>query len=305
MALFLFSPEDMTSMISKNKQFEMWTRQNTPLFSTLSQFISDDSGPEKSSLLFLIYGFCSAFVDSATKCVYHQWIPKVFLSPIISPINVRFQSCRILIQCSQRAKRLQTFNAGFQPPPLMCKNCSEFSDYFDEIMDCIWWNPSIPCDCMFRNCMLVNFSPCNNNAPVLLSHNIVTCYQLTCFLWYVSNCSFLGGISELSLSFVAPVQIFLEFVADIKFSMCAAGIKCDYIFTKKRTKFISLETSNELLHSVPNFLGLYLSPTDVDTGVYVASFGLLVVHNELFSLPGVFKWQLSACQIARCLTSCL
>ena len=45
MVLFLFGPEDMTSMISKNNL--KWTRQTTAHFSTLRQSISDELGPRE------------------------------------------------------------------------------------------------------------------------------------------------------------------------------------------------------------------------------------------------------------------
>ncbi len=66
------------------------------------------------------------------------------------------ESCRWVMECLLRAQRPQAFNKGLQPCPLR-RDLSSFSESFDDVMHCRWWDLQSFCNLTLRNMFLKIF----------------------------------------------------------------------------------------------------------------------------------------------------
>lgn len=118
----------------------------------------------------------------------------------------------------------------------MCRAFSRFSESFNGVLSCRWWNSRIPGNCGLRNVLLklLDYFPCSFHTVVNLpfpclwsteplnvapSHIQSWCYHLSpvnLLTWSVPN-QVLLGIPQLSQPFVAPVPTGLKCVAGMKF----------------------------------------------------------------------------------------
>lgn len=100
-------------------------------FSTLLQSISNGSYTascwcDRASALFM---------DDTVNCVHGQWFLKVFLSPC-SDFHDRHHVCfNAVLPEGPEVRRL-----GFSALLLVHTDFSRFSEYFNDIVDCRWWD---------------------------------------------------------------------------------------------------------------------------------------------------------------------
>ncbi len=82
-----------------------------------------------------------ASADGTADCVYRQWILEVFLGPF-SNVNDRIMSESLKTTgIQQRSSALSLTHRDF----------SSFSEYFDDVMHCRWWDLQSLCNLMLRN----------------------------------------------------------------------------------------------------------------------------------------------------------
>ena len=148
MVLFLFSPMDTMSVISKNNlKCGLVRPQHTfPLCVSPSQM---SSGPEKSAVFLDVVDICLslcmveselAFVDAATNCVYWQWFSKVFLSPCSILYTMMWVFNAVFNAVLPEGSKVTDIQCWFSALFLTCRDFSGFSESFNDIMDCRWWN---------------------------------------------------------------------------------------------------------------------------------------------------------------------
>ncbi len=62
------------------------------------------------------------------------------------------ESCRWVMQCCLRVRRPRASNKGLRPCPLRTEiSPSSFSESFDDVINCEWWDLQSLCNLMLRN----------------------------------------------------------------------------------------------------------------------------------------------------------
>ena len=85
---------------------------------------------------------------------------------------------------------------GFSALPLKCRDFPSFSESFNNITACKWWNPYIHYNCAFRNTLLIGFEYLTmkfftkwcplwmtesfEDVSFIHNHDPLTLYQFTC-----------------------------------------------------------------------------------------------------------------------------
>ena len=141
--LFLFGLEDTTSMISKKSSaafvcvVDVW-------------------------LCLCMVEFELSLVDVVMNCVNWQWFSEVFLSP---RANILYTMMWVFNAAPPEGSKVTAIQCWFWALLLTCRDFSRFSESFDDIMDCRWWNPSIPAvgqswETLFLNCWTICSRSC-------------------------------------------------------------------------------------------------------------------------------------------------
>lgn len=72
------------------------------------------------------------------------WMLLIFGFSFASPCsNILHRIMLVLMPCRPRDRRAQAFNLVFSSLSLMCRDFCRFTESFDDIMGCRWWNPQI------------------------------------------------------------------------------------------------------------------------------------------------------------------
>ncbi len=111
-------------------------------------------GPQYTTALWTMFTYFAmielylASADGKADCVYRQWFLEVFLGPF-SNVNGQ-QSCRWVIAVSSEGRwpRASTKVFGLS---LMHRDFSSFSETFDDVMHCRWWDMQSLCNLTLRN----------------------------------------------------------------------------------------------------------------------------------------------------------
>ena len=103
-----------------------------------------------------------SLVDVVMNCVNWQWFSEVFLSP---RANILYTMMWVFNAAPPEGSKVTAIQCWFWALLLTCRDFSRFSESFDDIMDCRWWNPSIPAvgqswETLFLNCWTICSRSC-------------------------------------------------------------------------------------------------------------------------------------------------
>ncbi len=135
------------------QECQIWTRLTIEHFSTLKQSILNEpwptghdgaSGPCSHMASFL---HDRALVGTA-DCVYRQWFLEVFLGPF-SNVNDRIMPMSDAV--SSEGPKTTGIQQRSSALSLTHRDFSSFSESFDDVMHCRWWDLQSLCNLMLRN----------------------------------------------------------------------------------------------------------------------------------------------------------